>query len=95
MHLGSWRHNSSTGKPLSYLELADTLPKYINSLGFTQVEFMPLSEFPFGASWGYQVSGYYAPTHRFGSPEDFSILVESLQQSGIGDHGLGACTLSS
>lgn len=84
MHLGSWRHNSSTGKPLSYLELADTLPKYINSLGFTQVEFMPLSEFPFGASWGYQVSGYYAPTHRFGSPEDFSILVESLQQSGIG-----------
>ena len=84
MHLGSWRYDPKSGEPLSYLELARELPQYLKSLGFTHVEFLPLSEYPFGASWGYQVTGYYAPTHRFGSPEDFGVLVESLQDSGIG-----------
>ena len=78
MHVGSWRPG------LGYRELADELVGYLNELSFTHVEFMPLAEHPFGGSWGYQVSGYYAPTSRFGSPDDLRYLIDRLHQAGIG-----------
>ncbi|MBB2974603.1 1,4-alpha-glucan branching enzyme [Microbacterium endophyticum] len=78
LHVGSWREG------LSYRELADELIPYVISLGFTHVEFMPLAEHPFGGSWGYQVSGYYAPTSRFGSPDDVRYLIDRLHEAGIG-----------
>jgi len=84
MHLGSWRNQPNSSQPLTFLELADELPAYLSSLGFTHVEFLPPSEYPFGASWGYQVTGYYASTHRYGSPEDFTFLIQKLQSCGIG-----------
>jgi 1,4-alpha-glucan branching enzyme len=82
MHLGSWRHTE--GRSLTYRELAEQLPDYVADLGFTHVEMMPVAEHPFAGSWGYQVSGYYAPTSRFGSPDDFRALVDALHQRGIG-----------
>ncbi|MGH3322355.1 MAG: 1,4-alpha-glucan branching protein GlgB [Streptosporangiaceae bacterium] len=78
VHLGSWRHG------LSYRELADTLVPYVTDMGFTHVELLPVSEHPFGGSWGYQVSSYFAPTSRFGSPDDFRYLVDRMHQAGIG-----------
>ncbi len=78
MHLGSWRHG------LSYRQLADKLIPYVTEAGFTHVEFMPVMEHPFGASWGYQVTSYYAPTARYGTPDDFRYLVDRLHQAGIG-----------
>ena len=78
VHLGSWRQG------LSYRELAAELVEYVKWLGFTHVEFMPVSEHPFGGSWGYQVTSYYAPTSRFGHPDEFRFLVDSLHQAGIG-----------
>lgn len=78
LHLGSWR----VGK--TYRELADELVDYVSELGFTHVEFMPVAEHPFGGSWGYQVSGYYAPTSRFGHPDDLRYLIDRLHQAGIG-----------
>ncbi|BDI21934.1 1,4-alpha-glucan branching protein GlgB [Herbiconiux sp. L3-i23] len=78
MHLGSWRPG------LSYRDLADQLIDYIHELGYTHVEFLPLAEHPFGGSWGYQVSGYYAPTSRFGSPDDLRYLIDRLHQARIG-----------
>ncbi len=78
MHLGSWRPG------LGYRELADQLIEYVHELGFTHVEFLPVAEHPFGGSWGYQVTGYYAPTSRFGHPDDFKFLVDRLHQAGIG-----------
>jgi 1,4-alpha-glucan branching enzyme len=78
VHLGSWRPG------LSYRELADQLTAYVANLGFTHVEFMPVAEHPFGGSWGYQVTGYYAPTSRFGAPDDFRYLVDRLHAAGIG-----------
>ena len=84
MHLGSWKFSKDNSRPLTFLELVDVLPNYLVSLGFTHVEFLPPSEYPFGASWGYQVTGYYASTHRYGPPEDFSTLLNNLQKSGIG-----------
>ncbi|GLI01245.1 1,4-alpha-glucan branching enzyme GlgB [Phytohabitans aurantiacus] len=78
VHLGSWRPG------LSYRELADQLTEYVTELGFTHVEFMPVAEHPYGGSWGYQVTGYYAPTARFGSPDDFRYLVDRLHQAGVG-----------
>ena len=83
LHLGSWRHGEGD-KPLTYRELAEQLPDYVADLGFTHVEMLPVAEHPFTGSWGYQVSGYYAPTARFGSPDDFRILVDALHQRGIG-----------
>ncbi|MFP6855430.1 MAG: 1,4-alpha-glucan branching protein GlgB, partial [Opitutales bacterium] len=82
-HLGSWRQKPD-GSPLSYLELADELPRYLKKLGFTHLEFLPLAEYPLGASWGYQVSGYFAPTSRFGSPGDFMHLIDALHREEIG-----------
>ncbi|MEO3926528.1 1,4-alpha-glucan branching protein GlgB [Micromonosporaceae bacterium B7E4] len=78
VHLGSWRPG------LSYRELADQLTAYVRDLGFTHVEFLPVMEHPFGGSWGYQVTGYYAPTARFGDPDDFRYLVDRLHGAGIG-----------
>jgi 1,4-alpha-glucan branching enzyme len=87
VHLGSWRWTIAgpgEGRPLSYLELAEQLPDYVAEMGFTHVEFLPVAEHPFGGSWGYQVSAYYAPTARFGSPDDFRALVDALHRRGIG-----------
>ena len=78
VHLGSWRQG------LSYKELADQLVEYVSWLGYTHVELMPVAEHPFGGSWGYQVTGYFAPTSRFGSPDEFRYLVDRLHASGIG-----------
>ena len=84
MHLGSWRYHKNHNRPLSYLELAEQLPQYIKENGFTHVEFLPPSEYPYSASWGYQVTGYYAPTCRFGTPEEFTKLISTLQENDIG-----------
>ena len=78
VHLGSWRQG------LGYVELADQLVEYVTWLGYTHVELLPVAEHPFGGSWGYQVTGYYAPTSRFGSPDEFRHLVDRLHQAGIG-----------
>jgi 1,4-alpha-glucan branching enzyme len=78
VHLGSWRPG------LSYRELADQLTDYVVEMGFTHVEFLPVMEHPFGGSWGYQVTGYFAPTARFGEPDDFRYLVDRLHQAGVG-----------
>jgi 1,4-alpha-glucan branching enzyme len=84
-HLGSWRLNPREGnRPLTYLELADELADYASDLGFTHVELLPVMEHPFGGSWGYQVTGYFAPTARFGEPDDFRALVERLHERGLG-----------
>ena len=85
VHLGSWRRNTLDGnRSLNYLELADELGDYVRDLGFTHVELMPIMEHPFAGSWGYQVTGYYAPTSRFGSPDDFRTFVDRLHAKGIG-----------
>ncbi len=85
MHLGSWQHRPEEGhRPLSYRELAPVLTNYLLEMGFTHVEFLPVMEHPFSGSWGYQVSGYFAPTSRFGSPDDFRFLVDYLHQHNIG-----------
>jgi 1,4-alpha-glucan branching enzyme len=87
IHLGSWRWSTDQRggrRPLTYLELAEQLPEYVADLGFTHVEMMPVAEHPFGGSWGYQVSAYYAPTSRYGTPDDFRVLVDALHQRGIG-----------
>ncbi|AJM77577.1 1,4-alpha-glucan branching protein GlgB [Rathayibacter toxicus] len=78
LHLGSWRPG------LGYRDLADPLIEYISELGFTHVEFLPLAEHPFGGSWGYQVTSYYAPTSRFGTADDLKYLIDRLHQAGIG-----------
>jgi len=85
VHLGSWRRNPvEDNRSLTYLELADELSAYVADLGFTHVELMPVMEHPFGGSWGYQVTGYYAPTSRFGTPDDFRRFVDRLHANGIG-----------
>lgn len=83
VHLGSWKRNAE-GKFLTYLELAVDLVNYIKETGFTHVEFMPIMEYPYDPSWGYQLVGYFAPTSRFGTPQDFMALVDKLHEAGIG-----------
>jgi len=85
VHAGSWRFvPSENHRPLSYRELAPQLAEHARRYGFTHVEFLPLMEHPYGGSWGYQVSGYFAPTSRFGTPDDFRFLVDTLHRHGIG-----------
>jgi 1,4-alpha-glucan branching enzyme len=83
VHLGSWRRGPDN-RFLSYRELAHPLAEYVRETGFTHVEFLPLTEHPFYGSWGYQTTGYFAPTARYGTPQDFMYLVDVLHQHGIG-----------
>jgi 1,4-alpha-glucan branching enzyme len=84
VHLGSWRRKPEEGNRwLTYRELAEMLPTYARELGFTHVEFLPVSEHPFDGSWGYQPTGLFAPTSRFGSPADFAALVDACHRAGV------------
>lgn len=102
VHLGSWMRNAENNTFLSYTELADKLVNYLKKMNFTHVEFMPVMEYPYDPSWGYQLVGYFAPTSRFGSPNDLMFLIDQLHKNDIGvildwvpshfpsdDHGLG------
>ena len=92
VHLGSWKHVPERHKQgaaeedrfMTYRELAPALADYVKDLGFTHIELMPITEFPFDGSWGYQATGYFAPTSRFGPPEDFQYFVDYMHQQGIG-----------
>ncbi|NLG33972.1 MAG: 1,4-alpha-glucan branching protein GlgB [Lentisphaerae bacterium] len=85
VHLGSWRRNpDEDNRMLTYRELADTLFPYVKKMGYTHIETMPISEHPFDGSWGYQTIGYYSPTSRFGTPDDFKYFVDQCHQEGIG-----------
>src|SRR4051812_7017731 len=85
VHLGSWRRiTEEENRPLTYREIAPLLAEYALQNGFTHVEFLPLKEHPYGPSWGYQVSAYYAPSSRYGTPDDFRFLVDHLHEKGIG-----------
>ena len=85
VHLGSWRRVPEEGnRALSYRELAHELADYVNELGFTHVELLPVMEHPFYGSWGYQITGYFAPSSRYGTPQDFMYLIDHLHQQGIG-----------
>ena len=85
MHVGSWRRIPQEGnRSLSYRELASILPQYLQQMGFTHVEFLPVMDHPFFGSWGYQTTGYFAPSGNFGTPQDFMTLIDQLHQHGIG-----------
>ncbi len=92
VHLGSWRHiperheegNPEESRFLTYRELAHALAAYVKDMGFTHIELLPVTEYPYDGSWGYQVTGYYAPTSRFGPPEGFQYFVDYMHQQGIG-----------
>ncbi len=84
VHLGSWRRAEDGQRFLSYLELAGTLLPYVLEMGYTHIELLPVAEHPFGGSWGYQVTNYYAPTSRFGNPDEFRHFVDRCHQAGIG-----------
>ena len=102
VHIGSWMTKDGSGRPLTYRELAPRLTEYVLDMGFTHVEFLPVMEHPFFGSWGYQTAGYFSPTSRYGTPQDFMFLIDYLHQQGIGvildwvpshfvkdEHGLG------
>ncbi|MEL6140468.1 MAG: 1,4-alpha-glucan branching protein GlgB, partial [Bacteroidota bacterium] len=84
VHLGSWKKKKSGHESLSYRELATELVDYVREMGFTHVEFLPVMEHPYYPSWGYQITGYFAPSSRYGGPQDFMYLVDALHQAGIG-----------
>ena len=83
VHLGSWKRKGDN-EFMSYADLAEDLVRYVKEMGFTHVEFMPIMEYPYDPSWGYQLTGYFAPTSRFGEPEGFKLLVDKLHQNDIG-----------
>jgi 1,4-alpha-glucan branching enzyme len=83
VHLASWQHGPDGG-PLDYLALADRLIEHVQALGFTHLELLPITEYPFDGSWGYQVSGYFSPTSRHGGPDDFRGFVDRCHAAGIG-----------
>lgn len=83
VHLGSWKRHDNGNRFLTYIEFADDLVNYVKETGFTHVEFMPVMEYPYDPSWGYQLTGYFAPTSRFGKPQDFMFLIDKLHQAGI------------
>ncbi len=102
VHLGSWKKQVEENRFLSYKELAEELVNYVADMNFTHVEFMPIMEYPYDPSWGYQLTGYFAPTSRFGYPDEFKFLIDKFHEKGIGvlldwvpshfpsdDHGLG------
>ncbi len=84
IHAGSWKKFDGGTRSLSYTEMADDMVNYVKEMGFTHVEFMPMMEHPFFPSWGYQITGYFAPTSRFGTPQDFMYLIDKFHQAGIG-----------
>jgi len=101
VHLSSWRKKAD-GRSLSYIDMADELVSFVKEMEYTHVEFMPIMEYPYNPSWGYQLTGYYAPTSRFGTPQEFKALVDAFHKAGIAvildwvpshfpsdDHGLG------
>ncbi len=84
VHLGSWRRHADEGRQFSYLELAEALVRYVLEMGYTHIELLPIAEHPFEGSWGYQVTNYYAPTSRFGTPDEFRHFVDACHRAGIG-----------
>lgn len=84
VHLGSWKRHQTENRFLSYVELAKDLVDYVKKMNFTHVELMPIMEFPYNPSWGYQITGYFAPTSRFGFPDEFKFLVDAFHKAGIG-----------
>jgi len=84
VHLGSWRRQADSNQVLSYREFASSLVSYVEDMGYTHIELLPVSEHPFDGSWGYQPIGLFAPTSRFGTPEDFKFFIDSCHQQGIG-----------
>lgn len=84
LHLGSWLRDTDSGGFMNYSEIAKKIVTYVKDMGFTHVELLPVMEHPFYGSWGYQVLGYFAPTSRYGSPQDFMFLVDHLHENGIG-----------
>jgi 1,4-alpha-glucan branching enzyme len=84
MHFGSWMRHMDDGSSLSYIEMAEKLVHYIKEMGYTHVEFMPLAEYPYEPSWGYQVTGFFAASSRFGHPEELMYLIDKLHQADIG-----------
>ncbi|GGW89123.1 1,4-alpha-glucan branching protein GlgB [Salegentibacter mishustinae] len=84
VHLSSWKKKTEENRSLSYWELATDLVSYVKEMGFTHVEFMPIMEYPYDPSWGYQITGYFAPTSRFGYPDEFKFLVDKLHENDIG-----------
>jgi len=84
VHLGSWKKKWEEDRFMSYVEMADDLVKYVKEMNFTHIELMPIMEFPYDPSWGYQITGYFAPTSRFGYPEEFKLLIDKFHQNDIG-----------